>query len=437
MLRLTKLITTALLLVMVITLVKLPAVQAQSKPTGTITVWMWKQDWDLVKASKVLDDFAKEYPGIQVTPVEIPAADVYQKLPIAISAGTGGPDVSLIEDSALGRFVALGGLMDLTDKVVPYKDKMIPYKWTQATKDGKVYGMPWDIGPVVTYYRRDIFKAAGLADDPEGVGKLVATWDSYLQTCQTIKEKTKHLCFPLSRANNDARWYEVMLWQQGLGYVSADGKVMVDSPENIATLEKLGEFFKADVVADQQSWTDSWYATFNKKDEGVASTVMAAWMGGFMRGWLAPETKGLWGVTLMPTMKEGQPRAANDGGSDFVILDQSQNKDAAWAFVEYMLGRPEVQVKLFKATDFFPALIATYKDPVFTEEDPYYGGQKTRQQYAEVAAKIPQATIYGQYYQEINGYVSTAIQKFATGNVSAADALKEAANQARQQTGLK
>jgi ABC-type glycerol-3-phosphate transport system substrate-binding protein len=413
-----------------------PAAQAQAKPKGNITVWMWKLDWDNVKASKVLDDFAKEFPDIKMTPVEIPANDVYQKLPIAISAGTGAPDVSLIEDSALGRFVALGGLTDLTDKVASYKEKMIPYKWAHATKDGKVYAMPWDIGPVVTYYRRDIFKAAGLADDPEGVGKLVATWDSYLQTCKTIKEKTKRLCFPLSRATNDARWYEVMLWQQGLGYVSADGKVMVDSPANIATLEKLGEFFKADVVADQQSWTDNWYATFNKKDEGVASTVMAAWMGGFMRTWLAPDTKGLWGVALMPAMKEGQPRAANDGGSDFVIPDQSQNKEAAWAFVEFMLGRPEIQARLFKASDIFPALIATFKDPVFSEEDPYFAGQKARQFYADVAPKIPPATIYGQYYQEINGFVSTAIQKFATGDMSAADALKDAAKQIRQQTGL-
>jgi lactose/L-arabinose transport system substrate-binding protein len=434
--RLYKPLTIALLLVVAFSLVNLPTAQAQAKPKGTITAWMWKSNWDMLKASTVLKDFTTEYPDITLNIVEIPANDVYQKLPIAISAGTGAPDVSLIEDSALGRFIALGGLMDLTDKVAPYKDKMIPYKWTQATKDGKVYGMPWDIGPVVTYYRRDIFKAAGLPDDPEGVSKIVATWDSYLAACKTIKEKTKHLCFPLSAAKNDARWYEVMLWQQGLGYVSADGKVTVDSPENIATLEKLGEFFKAGVVADQESWNQNWYDTFNKKDEGVASTVMASWMGGFMRTWLAPDTKGLWGVALMPAMKDGQPRAANDGGSDFVIPDQSQNKDAAWAFIEYALGRPDVAVKVFKATDFFPALTETYKDPAFKEEDAYFGGQVVRTFYADVAGKIPQATIYGQYYQEINGYVSTAIQKFATGAMSAADALKEAANQTRQQTGL-
>ena len=137
------------------------SVQAQTKPSGQITVWMWKSDWDLVTSSKILDDFAKEYPNVKVNRVDIAAADVYQKLPLAISAGTGAPDVSLVEDSALGRFVALGGLTDLTDKVATYKAQITPYKLDQVTKGGKVYGMPWDIGPVVTYYRRDIFKAAG------------------------------------------------------------------------------------------------------------------------------------------------------------------------------------------------------------------------------------------------------------------------------------
>jgi ABC-type glycerol-3-phosphate transport system substrate-binding protein len=117
-------------------------VHAQGKPTGSITVWMWKSDWDLLVAGKILDDFNNEYPDIKVNRVDIASTDVYQKLPIAISAGTGAPDVSLIEDSALGRFVALGGLMDLTEQTKPYKDQIIAYKWDQVTKDGKVYGMP-------------------------------------------------------------------------------------------------------------------------------------------------------------------------------------------------------------------------------------------------------------------------------------------------------
>src|SRR5258707_15117667 len=104
-----------LLLVVASTLVT--SANAQSKPKGEITVWMWKANWDNLTNGKVLEDFAKAYPDIKINRVDIPANDVYQKLPLAISAGTGAPDVSLVEDSALGRFVALGGLADLTDLV--------------------------------------------------------------------------------------------------------------------------------------------------------------------------------------------------------------------------------------------------------------------------------------------------------------------------------
>jgi ABC-type glycerol-3-phosphate transport system substrate-binding protein len=411
--------------------------RAATAPSGEITVWQWKSAWDPYKSSGLLDDFAKAYPDIKLNVVEIAPASLYQKLPLAISAGTGAPDVSIVEDSHLAQFMALGGLTDMTTWVAPYKDKIVPYKLAQVTKDGKYYAMPWDIGPVVTYYRRDVFKAAGLSDAPEDVEKMVDTWDDYLKTCQTIKQKTGDACFPLSLANNDARFYEAMLWQQGLGYVNDKGEVTIDSAANVATLEKLGEFNKAGVLVDQQSWQQTWYDQFAATDKPVSGIVMAAWMGGFLKGWIAPKTTGMWGAVHMPAMAAGQVRSANDGGSTYVIPDQSQNKDAAWAFIQFMLGTDANQVKYFAASDFFPGLKTTYTDDLFKQADPFYGGEQTRQLYVDVANQIPQATVYGQYYSQINGYVSTAIQKYLTGAMSAADALKEAADTVRQQDSLK
>jgi ABC-type glycerol-3-phosphate transport system substrate-binding protein len=231
--------------------------------------------------------------------------------------------------------------------------------------------------------------------------------------------------------------YEKALWQQGLGYVNDKGEVTVDSAENIATLEKFGEFWKANLLSDQQEWTDGWYADFSGKDKSVAGIVMAAWYGGFLKVWMAPDTKGLWGVTLMPAMKAGQVRAANDGGSTFIIPEQSKNKEAAWAYIEFMLGRVPSQVKMLTAADLFPSLIPSFEDKAFSEPDPFFGGQTTRKLYVDVALKIPKAMVYGPNYDEINRFVSTAIQKYATGAASAKDALKEAADAIRQQTGLK
>ncbi len=415
------------------------AVPQGPKPKGEITIWMWKAAEDPIKNSGVEAAFNKEYPDIKLNWVTYGTNDVYQKLPLALSAGTGAPDVALVEDSNLAPFVYLGGLSDLSDRVKTYQTQMNKYKWDTAMKDGKYYAMPWDSGPVVLYYRRDVFKAAGLSDNPDDVSKLISTWDDYLKVCQTIKDKTGVPCFMSNKANNDARLYEMMLWQQGLGYYSPDGKVTIDSADNVATLEKLGEFWKAGLLSDEASWGDPWYARFKSLDitNTVATHVEAAWMGGNYKTWIAAEAAGKWGVAQMPTMKAGQARSSNDGGSSFVIPDQSKNKDAAWAFVEFITARVSSQNKIFAYADIFPSFEPAYDDALFSEPDSYFAGESVRQYYLNASKIVPTGYVYGQYYSDMHGKVQTAIQKFSTGAASAADALKEAADAVRTDTGLK
>ena len=409
-----------------------------TKPSGKVTIWMWKAAHDTLTNSGVLDKFAKEYPDVQVEVVEYAPADVYQKLPLALQAGTGAPDISLVENSHLAQIVSLGGLTDMTQWVTPYLDKMNAYKWEDAKLDDKYYAMPWDSGPVVMYYRRDVFEAAGLPSDPDSVSKAVATWVDYFNVCKTIKEKTGSACFSNNKANNYGRLYEMMLWQQGLGYYNDQGQVTADSPENVATLEMLKKFWDADLTSDQLEWTDGWYAELaaDTTAKPIATLIEAAWMGAFLKGWIAPGTEGKWGVALMPAMKDGEVRGANDGGSAFVIPEQSQNKEAAWALTEFLFGRVDNQVAMFKSSDFFPSLEAAYADPVFSEPDPFFADQAVRPMYVDVVKEVPIAHVYGPYYPEMNGFVATAIQKVATGEMSPADALKEAADAIRAQTGM-
>jgi ABC-type glycerol-3-phosphate transport system substrate-binding protein len=270
------------------------------------------------------------------------------------------------------------------------------------------------------------------------VSELVSTWDGYLEVCKTVLEKTGHTCFAHSRANNDARLFEIALWQQGLGYYNDAGEVTVDSPENVATLEKLAEFWEAGVTSEAQPWTDPWYAELGgTADDATATLVEASWMGVFLKTWIAVDIPGAWGVAYMPAMAEGQVRASNDGGSTLAIPAESDNKDAAWAFIEFMLARPENQLTQFAYNDFLPALEATYTDPIFEEPDPFFGDQTPRQIYLDVALQIPKATVYGPYYSLMHGHVATAIQRFAAGELSAQEALSEAAENIRRETGLK
>jgi ABC-type glycerol-3-phosphate transport system substrate-binding protein len=403
------------------------------KPSGAITLWGWTAAIrDTMEAAGVVDDFKAEYPDVDVEITYYAPADMYTNLPLALTAGEGACDVCLVENSHVSEYVHLGGLRDLTERVQPYLDIMNDYKWADCELDGRYYCMPWDSGPVVLYYRRDVFDAAGLASDPESVSALITTWDDYFEVCNTLKEQTGNYCFAHNKANNYGRLYEMVLWQQGLGYYDrSTGEVTVDSPENVAALEMLGRFWDADLVSDNLEWTDPWYAELGTLDEPVATLVEASWMEIFLKSWVAPGTAGKWGVALMPAFEEGQARASNDGGSVFVIPEQTQNPEAAWAFVEFALGREESQEKMFAISGFIPSLESTYDSPLFLQGDSFLGGQNARAVYTDVVQEIPIAGVYGPNYSMMNGVVSTAIQLYAAGELSAEEALVDAAAEIR------
>lgn len=392
---------------------------------GEITIWGWK---DPSNALKLVDEsFNKAFPNVTLKYVQKSAPDTYQALKLAVSAGSGAPDVVLLEDSNLAQFVGLGALADVTDKVKPYLKKMNAYKWNAATLKGRVYSMPWDSGPVAMYYRRDVFQKAGVDINS------IKTWNDYLAAAKVIKAKTGVKMLPLAKARNDARFFETLLWQQGIGYTDRNGAVTLDKdPRASLALGLIANLYKDDLTADFENWTDPWYKTMS--DGQIATLPMASWMGGFLKGWIAPKTAGQWGVVPLPTFSGSRARASNDGGSHLAILESSKNKDAAWAYIEYHLGRPESQLTMYKGADLFPSLESTYSDPIFNEPDAFFGGQKSRQIFAEAVRTVPNATVYTADYPEINTLVSIELQKMALGKQNVNETLSNAAKSVRDRT---
>jgi lactose/L-arabinose transport system substrate-binding protein len=138
----------------------------------------------------------------------------------------------------------------------------------------------------------------------------------------------------------------------------------------------------------------------------------------------------------MPAYTEGGTRAANQGGSCMFIPEATTNRDAAWAFIEFMLLNDENHKQIFAYSDYFPALETIYDDPMFDETDAYFADQPVRQVYAQSAVNIPDANLYGPYAQAIRGAVATAVQQVALGQLSAEEALQQAADTIRVETGL-
>jgi ABC-type glycerol-3-phosphate transport system substrate-binding protein len=413
---------------------------AGDEPSSELLVWVQQANQDVWEQT-VLPDFQSEHPEIALELVNYPPEEVATQAALAIQGGTGGPDLGVTQYRDVQQLIALDGVMDLTPLMDPYLDQFDPEILAYCETDGKIYCVPWDIGPTVTYFRRDIFEAAGLPTDPESVSELVATWDDYLATCLTIKEETDLPCFSQNKANNDASMVIDMLWQQGVGFFDEDGRVTLEDPEVIAAVEKVGEFWEAEVASDNQAWTDPWYAEIaadmdNTDSPPVATLVYPAWMGNFFKTWIAPDQAGNWGVALMPAWEEGGTRSSMAGGSAYFIPKDSSNPEAAWTLIEFLNLDTDNHVKGYAYSDYFPALTSTYNDPLFTEPDPYFGDQVTREIYADVAENVPYAYMYdSEYYNTVAGALSTAIQNFALGNMGAEEALQEAADAVRLETG--
>ncbi len=392
------------------------------KPSGKVVVWTW--DAGDKSLALNMEAFQAEYPDITIEVQVMSNKDVYQKMLLGLSAGGEGlPDVATIETSNLAQYVALGGLMDLTEKTAPYVDIMNSYKWADATLDGKIYAMPWDSGPVALYYRTDVFENAGFSSDPAEVTKLLATWEDYYNTALVIKEKTGAYMLSESQDTFSARDYEKLLWQTGTFYFDAEGNPQLDSPESIMVMSYLTKLVKEGLADNTPEWTQAWYDGF--ANGTVATMPGASWMGGFLTSWIAPDAAGLWRVIPLPAWEAGGNTASNDGGSNFVIPDTSENKEAAWAYVEFMLGRVDSQLTMYENADIFPALETTYTDDFFNQEMPYYGNQKVREVFAGIVANIPSVS-YTKNYSLANECIIEAYTKIILNGDDVETALQEA-----------
>jgi ABC-type glycerol-3-phosphate transport system substrate-binding protein len=416
--------TVALLAVLVVAAAS-AANRHSSAVSGTVTIWCTQAQFDSLKV--VDPGFAKAYPNITLKYVPFQPADLYQKLQLAAAAGSGFPDAVCLEDSHMAQFVKLGVLADMTSLVKPYVPKILDYQWQQGEANGKFYEMAWDAGPLALFYRRSVFKKAHV--DPNSI----KTWDDFYRAGLKIKKQGVAMWIQ-SKAQNDARFYESLLWQQGSGYVNAKGAVTIDKdPRALAALNLMGKMWKAGIISDQQEWTDPWYKTIN--DGKVATLPMAVWMGTFLKSWLAPKTAGDWGVIPLPAFTPNGSHYANDGGSAISIIKGSSNADAAWAYIQYHLGRADTQSNMYKQTDIFPALESAWRSPYIGQADPYYGNEKVRQLFVAAAQHIPRAYVYSSDYQQMDALMSTEIQKYALGKETAKAALSNAAKEIRSRTG--
>lgn len=388
-----------------------------SEPSGSITVWLWKGAKDGV--DKAMPGFRKAYPGIKVSFLVDPK--VRQKLLLGLSAaGAGLPDVSLLSTLRIPQYALQDGFLDLRPLIDA--DLYPRYIIKDISYGAKLVGVPWDIGSSGTFYRRDIFAAAGLPSDPAGVAGLIDTWRHYLETGRTIKARTGKPLLCLSYSG-ELDLVQAMLQQHHMDLFTPDGKPGFNTRIGIRALEYQKRLIEAGVTVTSTQWDPDWNRLLDSG--GVATLPLSVWMIGNLKGWVSPvKGRGKWGVAPIPGWREGYAAPTNWGGSSWVVPKYTRNKAAALAFVRYMSSRRAVLV-MMRDTGIFPARSDAYDDPIFDEPDEYFGGQLVYRFFAEQAVK-PIHEVPSPYMLTAQRLLNEAMNAYLSGRISAARALREA-----------
>ncbi len=156
--------------------------------TGDITIWYSNNEQEVEWGKAMVEAWNADHPDEQIKGQEIPAGKSSEEvIGAAITAGTAPCLVFNTAPSAVGQFQKQGGLVDLAsfDDGASYIEERSGDAAEQyASPDGGYFQMPWKANPVMIFYNKDMFAAAGL--DPEN--PALSTYDEFLATSRTLVE---------------------------------------------------------------------------------------------------------------------------------------------------------------------------------------------------------------------------------------------------------
>ncbi|GAA2408708.1 sugar ABC transporter substrate-binding protein [Streptomyces glaucosporus] len=282
---------------------------------------------------KIITEFEKKNPDIDVEYVGIPIADVQSKYDTAIQGGGDSlPDVGMVGTAYLANIVAQGALEPVGDRIEdsPLKGKlvkgMVDSVEAAGGQDGELFTVPTSANQGVLWYRTDLFDKAGL--EPP------ATWDDFYKAAEELTDrKNNRFGFTIrGGAGSIAQALEMMYAQSGIDSFWKGDKTTVNDPENVEALEKYAALYnKVTPKADLNNDFTKMVATFTGGEVGMLQHNL----GSYTDHVKAFGEKGIGGLP-MPPAEDGGPRTLVSNPVDGLgLFKSSKNKAAAWKFIEF------------------------------------------------------------------------------------------------------
>ena len=393
-----------------------PAEQAAAAEPTTITWAFWGDPPEVESHKRVADAFMAAHPDIKIEIWNQPWGDYFTKIQALWASG----DIATIPDVAFlwptPKYAAQGVLENL-DSYIETSGYNLEDYWPglleSAKYQGSVYGFPRDIEVNVLYYNKDIFDEAGVEYPTENW-----TWDDLLAAAEKLTVK--------DASGNVSRYALAMEGGKWAKWVNQNGGAILDdynNPSKCLLAEPAavaGVKFFADMMNNGYAMRDADLSQAGG-DAAVFQSGQAAMIiqntsrvSGFNAAGMNYD------VATVPTPADGK-RWNGAGGAAWVMSSGSDNKDAAWTFLNWLQSTDGGENIYTTAGEIFPALQSVANSPAFMTDQPPANKQGI---ITEAAASDVGGFGYFPEWDELNGsIIGAGLSKIWAGEATPEDEL--------------
>ncbi len=378
----------------------------------------------------IWDEIAKDYnaahPGVNVQFKYLENEAFKAKLPTMLQADESRPDLFYSWGGGVMQAQDKAGfLKDVTKDVSAWDSDLSPTAVDAFKVDGKVVGVPFEVGEVVFYYNKKLFEKADVkAED-------IKSWDDFLGAVKKLKAAG---ITPLEVGAGE-KWpmhfyYSYLVMRIGGEHALADAKAGKDGGFKNATFVEAGK--RLHELAALEPFQPGYLSTSHTQSSGIfgdgkaAMDLMGQWLLS-MQGPNATNGKGLAaediGILSFPVIEGGKGKATDTlGGINGWLVSKSAPPEAV-DFLKFFS-----QAKYAKEAAEKAAYIPVVKGSESAFTDPLF---------KRLADDLSKTTYHQNYFDQDLGPsvgrvindVSVAVAAGQTTPEAAAAAIQEAADQ--------
>ena len=283
------------------------------------------------------------------------------------------------------------GFADLTERIEAegLLERINAPSFEPWKKQGRIFGLPHDVHPMVLCYRADIIEAAGI-----DVGQI-ETWDDFVRLLQPLQDPdgdgtpNRYL---LNLGGNNLDLIEALILQAGGQFFDAQNRLVVNSPITHRVLATLATWMANGprrITVEAEEFTAA--GNQLKLDGRVLCFLGPDWLTGTWRFDL-PQLRGKLKLMPLPAWTPGGSRTSVWGGTMLGIPRTTPDFEMAWAFAKYLYLNRDLARALYRETLIISPVKQYWDEAWYDEPVPFYSDQAPGRLFIQLAPTVPLRT---------------------------------------------